>query len=198
MNKSLLMGGAAVLGLVVLSKKNKTKPSKISEEIEDDDIMINEENITHYFSTDPVYIKDIPSIYGELSTELQKYVNTEYVYGEDDNYSVKPIKGAFVYVNEDTAVAIWDSAIYHLLQNPNKYYHPWNSSKNPKEFSEFVNKVLKDAVPDVYWKEGLAPYTYKSPFWYVWVSAKYLIKFAKIVALKEDWITAPGNIEDDS
>lgn len=183
MNKATLLLGGGALALW-LASSSKPKKSTVSKEQVDDNIMINEENIGHYFVKPPVYIKDIPEIYKELTPDLQAYYDPETQWGTD---------GAWVYLNSDTALAAWDAAKYYLTEKSNVY-----SGKTKQEADKLTGVILQDIAPDVYWKEGLMPYVYKSQFWYVWISVQYLVMIAYASLLQSPHEQAPGKLQDDS
>ena len=181
MNKKTILLGGVLLALYLASSKPK---KVIKKEQLDEGIMINEENIGHYFIKPPVYLKDIPEIYTKLPADLQVYYNPSNPNSTD---------GAWVYLNSDTAIAAWDAAIYYLKEKGNIY-----SGKTRQEADKLTGVILQSIAPDVYWKEGLMPYVYKSQFWYVWVSVQYLVMIAYAALYNLDPLEAPGKIHDDS
>lgn len=209
MKKAALLLGGGALALYLASSKPKKSSPKLKEI--DEDIMINEENINHYFTV-PFFIKDIPGVYNKLPDFFKMKVNPEFPYEGDEKQWVESSEKAYVYLSPTTATKIWDLAIYYFTDNPSKWglvkkddffsiQNKVGGVETPGTLDNLTAKILHDVMPDIYWKEGLMPYVYKSKFWYVWVSAKYLVSFAQALVagdLGENWFNIPGDIQDDS
>jgi len=181
----LLLAGLG--GLYVLSS-SKPVPKKAPKKVEQEDpyeefppdvnVKINEENIWNYFSKDPVWLKNVPEIFGDLTPALLDY------------YTNWNTDKTFVRINPVFAVKAYNYAKVLLLNNPQKY-----TAKTTKEAEAVTKEILLKFAPDIYWKEGMIPYLYQSAFYYVWISVTFLVKlaWANVNGLNQDF--APSGIE---
>jgi hypothetical protein len=166
----LLLAGLGGLIFISSSSKPSTKKSVSKKPPAEDpyeefppdvDVKINEENIYNYFSKDPVWLKNIPEIWNDLTPQLIEYYtnwNTEI---------------SFIKINPVFAVKAYNYAKVLLINYPEKY-----TGKTSKDAQAVGKEILLKFSPDIYWKEGLNPYAYQSTFYYVWVSVAFLVKLA--------------------
>ncbi len=176
------------IGLAGLYLANKPKTSaKVKKDVEkyedfpdDVNIKINEENIFKYFSKTPTLIKNIPGIFSELNLNLQVYLDPQSEFGNEKSY---------VYITPELATQAFQFARTLLINYPNQF-----SGKTNMEAGEVAKAILTKFAPDVYWAEKLAPYTYGSPFTYVWMSVVWLVRiaYADVNNLNQDFI--PANV----
>ena len=181
----LLLAGLG--GLYVLSS-SKPAPKKAAKKVEQEDpyeefppdvnVKINEENIVNYFSKDPVWLKNMPEIFEDLTPALLDY------------YTNWNTDKSFVRINPVFAVKAYNYAKVLLINNPQKY-----TAKTTKDAQVVAKEILLKFSPDIYWKEGFLPYNYKSAFFYVWVSVVFLVKLAWANANELGQTYAPSGIE---
>lgn len=166
MNKLALIGllGAGVY-LFTKDDKKKTSSSKIKKESKE----YNEENIFNYYSKEPVLVEDL-DFFPELSEPLQKYYTNQVT---KDSVDIHP----------DFASDVWN--YINVVALPKKAGIKLDNPKTDeekasilKQYDSIAKETLKELSPDVYWEEGLIPYTYDSPFTKVWISVTDLAKLA--------------------
>ena len=140
----------------------------------DVNVKINEENIYNYFSKDPVYLKNIPDIWNDLNPDLKAY------------YTNWNTEKSFIRINPVFAVKVYNYAKVLLINYPEQY-----TGENSKDAQLVTQDILLKFAPDVYWKEDISPYDYKSAFYYVWVSVTFLVRLAW-ANINDKWV--PGEI----
>lgn len=166
MNKVALLGllGAGAYFLIKDNKK-KTTVSSVKKESKD----YNEENIFNYYSKEPVLIESL-DFFPELSEPLQKYYTNQVT---KDSVNIYP----------DFANDVWN--YLNIVALPKKVGIKLDNPKTDeekasilKQYDTVAKETLKELSPNVYWEEGLVPYTYDSPFTKVWISVTDLAKLA--------------------
>ena len=182
----ILLGAAALLyskGGKTSSKSTKTDSNKDTSEYEDFpneiDKKINEENIYKYVTKDPVYLNTVPAIFGDFNDEYKSYFDPKV--GNEK---------AFILINPALAEQAWNYAKVLMINYPNMY-----SAKDGKEADKVSREIAIKFMPDVYWKEGLAPYGWGTPFQKVYVSINYLVRLAYAVINNLNIDYAPGSFE---
>lgn len=179
----LLLAGLG--GLLFVSSSSKPSAKKVVskklpvedpyEEFPPDvNVKINEDNIYNYFSKDPVYLKNIPDIWNDLNPNLKAY------------YTDWNTEKSFIRINPVFAVKIYNYAKVLLINYPEKY-----TGENSKDAQLVTKEILLKFASDVYWKEDIHPYGYKSAFYYVWVSVTFLVRLAW-ANINDKWV--PGEI----
>ncbi len=179
---------AALAGLVIIynSKKkpttSSTKPDKkpypeapetpSDEKFEDFPDTVNKElnikNVEKYYSNKAHLIIDVPYIYEDLTPELQKTYDPK----QTPAYSQ-----SFIYINPEFAAEVWEMARFvasNGIFQDGKIIKPTSKSLA----DPFTKTILEKLAPDVYWAEGMIPYKYQSPFYYVWISVNFLVRLA--------------------
>lgn len=181
----ILLGAAALLyskGGKTSSKSTKTtKPSEdLYEDFPDEvDQKINEENIYKYFSKNPLYLNTVPAIFNEFNDVYKSYY--------DPNMGNK---NAYVLINPMLAEQTWNYAKSLMINQPDVY-----SGKTGMEADKVAKEVLLKFSPDVFWKEGLTPYAWGTPFAYTYASINYLVRLAYAVINNLNIDYAPGSFE---
>ena len=176
MNALIPILGVIGLGLVTSnsSSSKKIKKSKVKKEDSKYDVKLNDQNILKYYSKDPIKLSTIPSIFDNFTDSYKKY------YQE-----------SFIFIVPELAVSIWSDALILMQSQPDKYI-----AATKKDADVITKELLMKYASDVYWKEGLIPYIYGSPFFNVWTSTNYLIRIAYALLTDVDPNSnyAPGNI----
>lgn len=183
----LLIAGALYLSQSgKSSSKKSTKDSKDSKEDssqyedfpDEVDKKINEENIYKYFSKNPLYLNTVPIIFADLTDIYKSYY--------DPNTGNK---NAYLLINPDFAGQVWGYAMTHV---------PWKADVpnfTAMEADKVAKEILMKFSPDVYWKEGLTPYAWATPFAYTYASVNYLVRLAYAVINNLNIDYAPGSFE---
>lgn len=186
----LILIGVAAL---VYSKSNSSKkPSVKKEDVKEDtsdyedfpdeiDQKINEENIYKYYSKNPLYLNTVPAIFNDFDDTYKSYYDPN---GESGN------EKAFILITPALAEQSWNYAKSLMINQPDLY--PGNT---PKSVDAITKEILLKFSPDVYWKEGLIPYAWATPFAYTWTSVNYLVKLAYAVINNLHIDHAPGSFE---
>lgn len=191
MKSSLPLLLAGLGGLLIVSSGKSPNKKAISKKPAEDpyeefppdvNVKLNQDNIYHYYSSEPVWLKNIPEIYNDLNLNLAVYYDPKV-----------GTQNPFVLINPVFAVQVYNYAKVLLLQNPGKYNIKDSASK--KEAEALTKEILLKFAPDIYWKEGLIPYLYKSAFYYVWVSVTFLVLVAWANINNKNEIFAPSGIE---
>jgi hypothetical protein len=183
MKSSLPLLLAGLGGLLIVSSGKSPNKKAISKKSAEDpyeefppdvNVKLNQDNIYHYYSSEPVWLKNIPEIFGDLNPNLIEY------------YNKWNTEKSFIRINPVFAVQVYNYAKVLLINNPQKYI-----AKTSKEAEVLTKEILLKFSPDIYWKEGLIPYVYKSAFYYVWVSVTFLVLLAW-ANINDLWV--PGEI----
>lgn len=209
---NLLLPFAAAAGLLIVFNSKKTSTSSRSssntgkkpypeapvtpsdEDYEDFPDTVNKEqnvkNAEKYFSDKQYYLTEIPSIYSDLAPELQKIYDPK----QTPAYSK-----SYVYINPEFAADVWEEAKFvagNGIMQDGKIIKPTSRSLA----DPFTKVILQKLAPDIYWAEGMIPYTYQSPFYYIWSSVNYLTRIAWADTLASQGNTLgvafPKSIED--
>jgi hypothetical protein len=125
-------------------------------------IKANEEAIIKYYSSEPLYVKDISDIMNLLTPSLQKEIQD----GGNDIY---------VYLPLDNALFFYEAANIILDE---KYKGQKGIINDSKKLDVITKDVLTKFANDVYWKEGLIPYNAGTPFFHVWTGVNTLVQIA--------------------
>lgn len=170
------------------SKKSSGKSSdsnKDTSEYEDfpDEVdkKINEENIYKYYSKNPLYLNTVPAIFNDFNDVYKSYYDPNGQMGNEK---------AYLLINPVLAEQVWNYAKVLLINQPNVY-----NCKTGKEADLASKEIAIKFMPDVYWKEGLAPYAWGTPFQAVYVSINYLVRLACAVINNLDIDFAPGSFD---
>lgn len=181
----LLLIGAAALLYSKSNNSSKKSSQKDTSEYEDFpnevDQKINEENIYKYYSKTPLYLNMVPAIFNDLDDTYKSYYDPK---GDSGN------EKAFILITPALAEQSWNYAKSLMINQPNLY--PGNTQKS---LDEITKEILLKFSPDVYWKEGLIPYAWATPFAYTWTSVNYLAKLAYAVINNLHIDHAPGSFE---
>lgn len=185
----LVLGAAALLYSQNTKTSKKSSPKKDTSddtsEYEDFpmevDKKINEENIHKYYSKNPLYLNTVPAIFNDFNDVYKSYYDPQ---GQSGN------ENAYVLINPMLAEQAWNYAKILMINQPDIY-----SGKSAKDADLVTREILMKFSPDVYWKEGLTPYAWATPFAYVYASVSYLVRLAYAVINNLDIIFAPGSFD---
>src|SRR5574338_569375 len=150
-------------GVLLIGSQSSTKSSNYKgtyKNLNESAKIANEEAILKYYSPELVYIKDIEPIMSVLTPSLQQNVI------EDGNSIMIPI---------DRAIFFYEGAELIISE---KYKGIKGLINDPKKIDAITKDVLTRFANDVYWKEGLIPYSPGSPFQLVWTSVNRLVELA--------------------
>lgn len=186
----LILGAAALLYSQNSKPVKKSTPKKDTSEEDTSeypdfpdeiDKKINEENIYKYYSKNPLYLNTVPAIFNDFDDIYKSYYDPK---GQSGN------ENAYLLITPAFAEQAWNYAKVLMINQPNIY-----SGKNAKEADLVTREILMKFSPDVYWKEGLTPYAWATPFAYVYASVSYLVRLAYAVINGLPIDHAPGSFE---
>lgn len=184
----LAIGAAALL----YSRGGKASSKKSSKKIEEDtseyeklpdeiDQKINEENIYNYYNKNPLYLNNVPAIFNDLNDVYKSYYDPKGEMGNDQ---------AYIMITPMLAEQAWNYAKVLMINQPEIY-----PGKTQKDRDLITKEILLKFSPNVYWKEGLAPYAWATPFYYVYRSVNYLVQLAYATINNLDIDFAPGSFD---
>lgn len=152
-----LLGGAVLLG----SQSSKpTSVKKTYKHLDPAAKEANEEAIIKYFSSEPLYVKDVEDIMTVLTDVLKNEIIES---------------GVSVNIPLDRALFLFDGSEIVISE---KYKDKKEIANDSKLVDSITKEVLTRFASDVYWKEGLTPYLHGSPFQQVWSSVNRLVEIA--------------------
>ncbi len=139
----------------------------------------NENNIYEYYSLDGrKYLDEIPSIYSDLTKELQFVYKQAFWRYSDGHINDPKFNKSYIYLVPQFAISVWDLANFIIDRDIKN----GKISKDIIDYNDISNiitfEILNTISPDVWWKNGIEPYTLDSTFVYVWKSVKFLVKVA--------------------
>lgn len=161
-----------------VSGKNSSKNYENTEVIPDTvNKKTNDAHISQYYWALPYYLDNVPAIYSDLVKELQ-FVYRQSYYHNNEKVNDPKFNKSYIYINQKFATEVWDLANFII----NRDFKNGKISKDVVDYDDLANiitfEILNTLSPDVWWKNGLEPYTLNSPFNYVWKSTQFIVRVA--------------------
>lgn len=179
----LLLGGGAYFLTkkkvpTTSSGKSTSKNYENTEIIPDTvDKKVNDAHISQYYQVLPYYLDNVPAIYSDLNDELQ-FVYRQSYHHNNEKVNDPKFNKSYIYINQKFATEVWDLANFIVDRD----FKNGKISKDVIDYNNIANtitfEILNTLSPDVWWKNGLEPYTLNSPFNYVWKSTNFVVKIA--------------------